>query len=301
MPDVKISARPSRIVAGRYTADDGLFGPDSITWKLHAQPSMAFVGILAATTQMLHPRVMRMIDQASSFRTHPESRGYQTWLYTMTITYGDVAAANRAAATLRRIHQHVKAIDPDTGREYNAEEPDLLIWVQNSLTYSAITVFSRYVPDLMTDANRDQYVDEQRTAGELIGMNRDDLPKTYAELQAYIDSALPRLATIPEALWFRDAMTSRTVAGAAKQKLPDYLLGRIIKDEALGMMVTSHRELFGISFPVWRRVAARVGASLLLKAAASKAPVGPTISKLREQVDTEAFGSPRHSRVPGGH
>jgi uncharacterized protein (DUF2236 family) len=311
-----VTPRPAQIV-GRHTADDGLFGPSSITWQLHAEPSMALVGIAAATTQMLHPRVMRMIDQASAFRAHPESRGYQTYLYMMTITYGDVAAAQRAGATLRRIHQAVKATDAATGHVYNAEEPDLLIWVQNTLTYCSLSVFSDYAPKKITPATRDQYVVEQKIAGELIGMDPADLPSSYAELEEYIDRMLPQLATIPEALWFRDMMTSRPekaeasgggttgsagAAGAAgaqkKQKLSERVVGRMLKDEALMHMVPVHRELFGVQFSPWRRFTARVGTSLMMKAVDSKMPTGAAVAKIREMVDVEAFGSARGPRGP---
>ncbi len=298
-----VTPRPAQVLAGRHTADDGLFGPESVTWQLHSEPSMALVGILAATTQMLHPRVMRMIDQASSFRDHPEARGRRTGLYMMTITFGDTATAQRAGATLRRVHQAVQATDPATGRRYDAEEPDLLVWVQNTLTYSALTVFQRYAPSTLTAAARDRYIVEQQRAGELLGIDTPMLPSTYAELQTYLDDELSQLATIPESLWFRDMMTSRRGAGGAEgpaTRRRDELVGRLVKDEALSMMLPIHRELFGIDLPRWRRVAGRIATPLMLKAATSKVPTGATIARIREQVDLEAFGSPRRLGAPGG-
>ena len=297
-----VTPRPSSVDAGRHTADDGLFGPDSVTWQLHSEPSMALVGILAATTQMLHPRVMRMIDQASSFREHPEVRGRQTGLYMMTITFGDTATAQRAGATLRRIHRAVRATAPATGRSYDAEEPDLLIWVQNTLTYSALTVFGRYARAKVTPVARDRYIVEQKIAGELLGIDPSALPSTYAELQAYLDGILPQLARIPESLWFRDMMISRRSASSPAARRRDELVGRLVKDEALSMMVPVHRELFGIDLPRWRRTTGRILTPLLLKAAESEVPTGAAIATIRQQVDVEAFGSPRRRGAPSaGH
>ncbi len=297
-----VTPRPAQVLAGRHTADDGLFGPGSVTWQLHSEPSMVLVGILAATTQMLHPRVMRMIDQASTFRDQPESRGRQTGLYMMTITFGDEATARRAGATLRRVHQAVRATDPATGSAYDAEEPDLLVWVQNTLTYSALTVFERYAPEKVTPADRDRYIVEQKVAGELLGIDPAALPSTFVELERYLEEVLPQLAAIPESLWFRDMMTSRNGGGGSAAPRRDQLVGRLVKDEALSMMVPVHRELFGIHIPRGRRLAARVGVPLLLKAAASSVPAGGAITGLREQVDIEAFGAPRRSgRTLGGH
>lgn len=297
-----VTPRPPQVRPGRHTSDDGLFGPQSVTWRLHSEPSMVLVGILAATTQMLHPRVMRMIDQASTFRDQPESRGRQTGLYMMTITFGDEATARRAGATLRKVHQSVRAVDPATGVAYDAEEPDLLLWVQNTLTYSALTVFQRYAADKVTPAARDRYIVEQKTAGELLGIDPAVMPSTYAELEAYLDEVLPQLAAIPESLWFRDMMTSRPSAGRSPAQRRDEMIGRLVKDEALSMMVPVHRELFGISLSRARRTAARIATPLMLKAAASKVPAGGVIAGMREQVDIEAFGAPRREgRILGGH
>jgi len=298
-----VTPRPPKVVTVRHTADDGLFGPESVTWRLHSEPSMALVGILAATTQMLHPRVMRMIDQASSFRDHPESRGRRTGLYMMTITFGDEATARRAGATLRRVHQAVRATDPATGLVYDAEEPDLLTWVQNTLTYSAITVFERYAPSKVTPVDRDRYIVEQQIAGELLGIDPAQLPSTYDQLNDYLDETLPQLAAIPESLWFRDMMTSRTTTGdGPPPRRRDQLVAQLVKDEALSMMVPVHRQLFGIDLPRWRRAAGRFATPLMLKAADSRLPTGATIARIREQVDIEAFGSPRRlASTVGGH
>ena len=297
-----VTPRPAQVVTGRHTSDDGLFGPDSVTWRLHSEPSMGLVGILAATTQMLHPRVMRMIDQASSFRDHPEARGRQTGLYVMTITYGDTATAQRAGATLRRVHQAVQAIDPATGQAYNAEEPDLLVWVQNTLTYGALAVFERYAGDVLTPSARERYIQEQKIAGALLGIDPAALPSSSEELATYLDDVLPQLAAIPESLWFRAMMTSRRQEGDRTPRRPEAVVARLVMDEALSMMVPVHHELFGVHIPTWRRFAGRVATPLMLKAAGSKLPTGATIATLREQVDIEAFGGPRRVGAPAsGH
>ena len=105
-----ISRRPDRIRFSGHTADDGLFGPDSVTWRISALPQMALAAHGAATLQMLHPMVMHMIDQASSFRTNPASRAELTALFGRTLTYGDTAAANRAAEVLAKIHRAVNGV-----------------------------------------------------------------------------------------------------------------------------------------------------------------------------------------------
>jgi uncharacterized protein (DUF2236 family) len=80
-------------------ADDGLFGSESVTWHVMASPSTSPGAAAAVLVQMLHPRVMRLIDHASSFREGLAERGRLTAEYALTITYGDTAATERAGGS----------------------------------------------------------------------------------------------------------------------------------------------------------------------------------------------------------
>ncbi|GGW39547.1 hypothetical protein GCM10010381_25320 [Streptomyces xantholiticus] len=44
-------------------ADPGLFGPDSVTWNVHADPVMWIAGVRALYLQALHPRAVRGVMQ----------------------------------------------------------------------------------------------------------------------------------------------------------------------------------------------------------------------------------------------
>ncbi len=70
--------RPEHIDAGPHTADDGLFGLDSVTWSAWAHPVGQAIGGATAMRQMLYPPVMYMIGPASSFQQIPESRARRT-------------------------------------------------------------------------------------------------------------------------------------------------------------------------------------------------------------------------------
>jgi len=49
--------------------DDGLFvfGPQSVTWKVMASPAASRGTATAVLAQMLHPRIVGLIAQASTF------------------------------------------------------------------------------------------------------------------------------------------------------------------------------------------------------------------------------------------
>ena len=111
------------------SADVGLFGPDSVTWKLHAEPILFLGGIRALYLQALHPRAVAAIAQNSGYRADPIGRLLRTATYVTTVIYGTTEEAERAGSRLRRLHSRLSAVDPRTHEAFRIDEPDLLRWV----------------------------------------------------------------------------------------------------------------------------------------------------------------------------
>src|SRR6266487_1678864 len=107
-------------------ADDGFFGPASVTWRISADLAGPVAGLRALLMQALHPLAMAGVDQHSDWREDPVGRLAATSAYVTTVSFGERAAAERAAARVRRIHKHVRGTDPVTGRQYAAGDPALL-------------------------------------------------------------------------------------------------------------------------------------------------------------------------------
>src|SRR5699024_4644290 len=129
-------------------SDNGLFGPESVTWRVSSSPSSSLGTSAAVLAQMLHPRIVRLIGQASTFERNPELRARQTAQYGLTTTYGDTAAAEAAGATLRKLHSRMKATDIETGEPYDANEPDLLRWVHVTIPWAMLRAYDRWGPEL---------------------------------------------------------------------------------------------------------------------------------------------------------
>src|SRR5947209_14574179 len=109
-------------------SDQGLFGPGSMTWKVHAHPVLIVGGLRALIIHGLHPLAMAGVAQYSDFRGDPLRRLRATARYVHAVTFGDTATAVDAAERVRRVHRRVKGIDPVTGSRFSAEDPDLLLW-----------------------------------------------------------------------------------------------------------------------------------------------------------------------------
>jgi uncharacterized protein (DUF2236 family) len=180
-------------------ADDGFFGPGSVTWRLHADLSAPVAGLRSLLLQALHPLAMAGVDQHSHWRDDPAARFASTAAYVITTTYGDRAAARAAAVRVRKIHERVRGTDTVTGKPYDANDPALLIWVHAALVESGLAAAARYGMAL-TPAEQDQYVSEMTAAAELVGVPAASFaeggaPASVAELDAYFAAVRPALAT----------------------------------------------------------------------------------------------------------
>ena len=178
-------------------ADDGLFGPGSVTWRLAGGLTAPVVGIRALLLQALHPLAMAGVDQHSTWRSDPGARLEATSAYEVTVSFGEVAAATAAAARVRKIHSFVRGTDPATGQPYAASDPALLLWVHNALVDSQLACTRLY--GAITPDDADRYVREQVAAAEIIGIPPALVPGSAAALAAYFDAVRPALTCTPAA------------------------------------------------------------------------------------------------------
>src|SRR5438105_14823183 len=118
--------------------DAGLFGPDSVAWRLHADPSMLVGAMRALLVQALEPRAMAGVVQHSDYKADPWGRLNRTIRFVLHTTYGDTRTAEAACAAVRRIHDCVHGRDPVTGRAYCPPAPDLLRWIHAVAGHSAL-------------------------------------------------------------------------------------------------------------------------------------------------------------------
>ena len=175
-------------------ADDGLFGPKSVVWRVNRDRSFQLAGMRSLMIQALHPLAMAGVAQHSTWKRDPFGRLAATSSYLLTTTYGDKAAALAAAGWVRKIHTHVRGVDPETGLAYSAEDPALLLWVHAGMVDSIVEVVRRY-GRVIEPGELDRYVAEMVTFAEIVGVPRDEVPTTAASLRDYIESVDLRQAT----------------------------------------------------------------------------------------------------------
>jgi uncharacterized protein (DUF2236 family) len=182
--------------------DDGYFGPDSVTWRIHAHRCMLVGGIRALLLQALNPRAMAAVADFSTYKSAPWERLTSTSNYLIDTVFGDTQTADAAAQRVRRIHRSIRGVDSFTGEPYSAEDPELLLWIHAAEVDSFLDGYRHFGPPI-SDEDADRYVEEMVRAGELIGLEAADMPASVSELNDYMDGQeLVASPAAREAMWF---------------------------------------------------------------------------------------------------
>jgi uncharacterized protein (DUF2236 family) len=224
-------------------ADEGFFGPGSVTWRLGTDLSSPVAGLRALLMQALHPLAMAGVDQHSDWRRDPVGRLAATSAYLATISFAEQDAAERAAARVRRIHQRVTGVDTVTGRRYDASDPALLLWVHATLVDAGIVTADLFGTPL-SPPDSDRYVAEMVTAAELVGVPRSLVPASHEELDAYLTSVRPELRCTPAA---RESMDYLLDPPGLDEDIAE--IWQDVRDAALGALPPWAREMYGYPTP----------------------------------------------------
>ena len=224
--------------------DDGLFGPESVTWRIMAEPVLWVAAFRALYLQALHPRVMRGTWQNTAFTDPKEAWGrfLRTSEFVRVRTYGSLAEVDRAGRRVRKLHATLHGTDED-GTEFRLDEPELLLWVHCAEIGSYADIARRSgLP--FTRAELDTFVDEQRRSAAVVGLDPATVPASMAALDEYYATMRPRLRATSEA---RQAV-ARSVNPVAlpAPNLPLKLLAPMVSGLGFATLPRWARRMFGI-------------------------------------------------------
>ncbi len=164
--------------------DPGLFGPHSVTWRIHADfPGMLAGGLCALMLQTLHPRALAAVWDFSGFRQDLVGRLRRTTAFVGGTTYAPLADAERMIARVQSIHAQIRGTTAD-GLSYSADDPQLLTWVHVTEAYAFLQGFRGYGPVPVPDWAADAYYDEVRRIAEALGAR--GVPGNQAQVQTYL-------------------------------------------------------------------------------------------------------------------
>ena len=208
-----IHMKPHVIVAmvpgfGRYdpsVGDPGLFGPDSITWRVNREGVLLLGGGAALIMQVAHPLVGAGVAEHSNYREDPWGRLYRTLDLTTKIVFGSTEQAHEASERIQNVHKRVKGVTKEDGGKYpagtpySANDPELGMWVHATLVDTSMRVYASYVGTL-THAQELRYYEEQKRLGEMFGVPVAEQPETLADFRRYYDRMVEEDLAVTSAL-----------------------------------------------------------------------------------------------------
>lgn len=220
--------------------DPGLFGPDSVCWRVHADfVSMLVGGVGALLLQALHPLALAGVWDHSTFREDIQGRLGRTARFIAGTTYASRADALELLERVRQIHLRVVGTASD-GRPYAASDPDLLTWVHVAETSSFLAAHLRYVNPRLSQGDQDRYFDEMALVAEALGAR--GVPRSGADTRRYLEAMRGELRA--------DARTAEVLRVLRQAPAPNVLLqpgARLLVGAGGDLLPRWAQEMLGIA------------------------------------------------------
>ncbi len=168
----------------------GVFGPDTLTWRIDRE-AIIFLGAgRALLLQLAHPWVAAAIAEHSKTFADPVGRFHRTFDIVFAMVFGSLERALLSSRQLHRRHSMIVGEMPVTvgpfaaGSRYCANDIPSLRWVHATLVESALMAHDLVLPPLSVE-ERERYWTESRTFGALFGLMGDDLLADWAGFADY--------------------------------------------------------------------------------------------------------------------
>lgn len=168
----------------------GVFGPDTVTWRIDRE-AVIFLGAgRALLLQLAHPWVAAAIAEHSKTLADPIGRFHRTFDIVFAMVFGSLDRAMLSSRQLHRRHAMIVGLMPETvgpfaaGSRYCANDIPSLCWVHSTLVETALMVHDLVLPPLSAE-ERERYWTESRTFGALFGLTADDLPADWSGFTTY--------------------------------------------------------------------------------------------------------------------
>jgi uncharacterized protein (DUF2236 family) len=281
-------------------SDPGLFGPDSVTWRVHGDPILWVGGLRALLLQAVHPAAMAGVLGHSDFRADPWGRLMRTADYVGVVSFGSIDEVAAIGARVRTVHDTVRGTDRTTGVRYRAGDPELLRWVHCCEVESFLVTYQRAGGSLTT-AEVDTYYAEQTRGAAVVGLDPATVPASAAEMAAYFDRMQPALGV--------DRRTRRVAGYVLAPPMPRWV--RLTTPArpawagaagvAAGLLPRWARRLYGLPALPLTDVAATAGVRALrlaMRAAPHRYQEGPHQRAARERIGQSSASGAMSSASP---
>jgi uncharacterized protein (DUF2236 family) len=173
----------------------GIFGPDSVTWRVDREAATFLGAGRALLLQLAHPWVAAAIAEHSRTLSDPIGRFHRTFNIVFAMVFG---TTDQAFAAARRLHCRHAGISGEltedagayvAGTLYQANDVAALCWVHATLTKTALLAYELIKPPLSMQ-DRERYYAEMRLFAALFGIPQRALPQSWDDFARYVENML---------------------------------------------------------------------------------------------------------------
>ena len=207
----------------------GFFDPESPIRRVHREGVLLLGGGRALLLQVAHPLVAAGVAEHSNFRSDPFGRLRRTLDAMLAIVFAEREVALAWVNRVRGTHNSVKGRLQERagpfppGTLYDANDPDLLLWVHATLVDTALFLYQAFFGRL-DSKDLTSYYKDSRVIASLLGVPESKIPPTHQDFEAYMGGMLESdTLTVTE--------TARELA-AAVLRAPVPFLGRALDGPA---------------------------------------------------------------------
>lgn len=213
-------ARTHQLIRKRVARPkDGLFGPDSVMWKVAGPtPVVPMMLLEAGLLEAPHPIIAygTLGSQAANdfiSRYHRSADAFYDWFF------GDLDTALKTARRVFGYHSRIDGALPENiggmskGRHYAANEQEVLIWVWATLI-RPLKEYYEHLDGALTAAEVGRYYQECCLFALLFGIDEARLPATWAAFISYFEEmATSPMMDLSDEFLTRSALLSGNVTG----------------------------------------------------------------------------------------
>jgi uncharacterized protein (DUF2236 family) len=179
--------------AGARGAAAGIFGPESVMWRVDREAAIFLGAGRALLLQLAHPWVAAAIAEHSQSLVDPIGRFHRTFNIVFTMVFGSLDQAMAAARRLHCRHAGITGALTEAagsfaaGTLYWANDVAALRWVHATLIETALVAYELVLPPLAPE-DREQYYAEARLFGGLFGIPQSSFPRRWGDFTAYCEA-----------------------------------------------------------------------------------------------------------------
>ena len=180
-----------RFIEGRAkTPREGVFGPQSMEWRINGEAAIFLGAGRALLLQLAHPLIAAALADHSRVFADPLGRFHRTFQLVFTLVFGTVQQAFSASRQLHSRHASISGVLRETlgpfpkGTPYRANDAETMLWVHATLVETALLAYELLLPPL-NEQERETYYAESRVLAALYGIPADLLPRDWAAFAAY--------------------------------------------------------------------------------------------------------------------